>query len=52
VLGFPCADLEYCRNAWRGIVLGATELFAKRAYVHAVPALGGPNRLSYRVSWA
>ncbi len=52
VLGFPCADVDYCKNAWRGIVLGATEMFATRAYVHAVPAMSGPNRLSYRVSWA
>jgi hypothetical protein len=52
VLGFPCADLRYCRNAWRGIVLGATEMFSTRAYVNEVPARNGPYRLSYRVSWA
>jgi hypothetical protein len=51
VLGFPCADLDYCKNAWRGIVLGATEMFSTRAYVHELRAQGGPNRLAYRVSW-
>jgi hypothetical protein len=51
VLGFPCADLDYCRNAWRGIVLGATELFATSAYVNELPAQGGVDRLAYRVSW-
>ncbi len=52
VLGFPLAEITYCRNAWRGIALGATELFASRAFVNETPSLCGPTRLGYRISWA
>ncbi len=52
ILGFPCADLTYCRIAWRGIVLGGVELFARRAYVTEVPSMCRAARLAYRVSWA
>ena len=52
ILGFPCADLRYCRTAWRGIILGGAELFAQRAYVSDIASMSDALTLCYRVSWA
>jgi hypothetical protein len=52
IAGFPCADIRYCRIAWRGILLGGTELFSRRAYVNDVPHRMTATNLTYRVSWA
>lgn len=52
LLGFPYADIPYCRVAWRGILLGATELFSRRAFANESERRGGPNTIVYRLSWA
>ncbi|HEY2510679.1 MAG TPA: hypothetical protein VGI39_07480 [Polyangiaceae bacterium] len=52
LLGFPYVDIPYCRVAWRGILLGGTELFSRRAYVNESERRGGPNTIVYRLSWA
>ena len=52
IAGFPCADLRYCRIAWRGILLGGTELFSRRAYVNDIPSQMTALNLAYRISWA
>ena len=52
ILGFPPAAISYSRIAWRGVILGATELFSRRAYVNEIPAACTSINLAYRVSWA
>lgn len=52
ILGFPPAAIGYCRVAWRGVILGGTELFSTRAYVNEIAASCTATRLAYRVSWA
>jgi hypothetical protein len=52
ILGFPPAAIPYSRIAWRGVILGATELFSRRAYVNEIPAACTAVNLAYRVSWA
>jgi hypothetical protein len=51
LLGFPYADIPYCRAGWQGILLGATELFSRRAYVRERRS-SVANGLMFRLSWA
>lgn len=52
IIGWPCARVPYCRVAMRGVMLGLTELFCQKAYVHEVPKLCTPTTLGYRIQWA
>jgi hypothetical protein len=52
IMGFPPAVIPYSRIAWRGVILGATELFSTRAYVNEIPRACTSTNLAYRVSWA
>jgi hypothetical protein len=36
----------------RGVLLGQSELFCKKAYVHEVKSLCSATTLGYRVSWS
>jgi hypothetical protein len=51
IIGWPCSRIVYVRRAMRGVLLGQTELFCKKAYVHEVSALNSATSLGYRVSW-
>jgi hypothetical protein len=51
IIGWPCSRIQYVRRAMRGVLLGQTELFCKKAYVHEVTALHSGTTLGYRVSW-
>jgi hypothetical protein len=48
---WPCARVPYCRVALRGVLIGLTELFCRRAFVHEIPALCTDASLAYRVQW-
>jgi hypothetical protein len=52
IAGFPCCRYRYCRTGMRGVVLGLTELFCTKAYVHEVPGAQTPNAAGFRVAWA
>jgi hypothetical protein len=49
--GLPLAQIGYFRNAWRGAFMVGLSLVCTRAFCKIAPARGGPNVLSYRVSW-
>jgi hypothetical protein len=49
---FPCAAVPYCRIGFRGVGLGALELFSAAIYAREVPELCTATSLAYRVSWA
>jgi hypothetical protein len=51
IRGFPCAHIRYSRVAWRGVLLGGTELFSQRAFVAEIPSRCNSTSLAYRVSW-
>jgi hypothetical protein len=51
-IGWPCSRVPYCRSALRGVLLGQTELFCKKAFVREIPALCTPTSLGYRIAWA
>lgn len=51
VSGNPLADVGYWRVALVGLMQGATELFARSAYV-TVEAQDAPGTARYRVAWA
>jgi hypothetical protein len=51
VIGWPCAEIPYVRRAMRGVLLGQSELFCKKAYVQEVKSLCSRTTLGYRVSW-
>jgi hypothetical protein len=51
VVGWPCARVPYCRRALRGLLIGQSELFCKKAYATEIPRLCTPTSLSYRISW-
>jgi hypothetical protein len=51
-VGWPCSRVPYCRSALRGVLLGQTELFCKKAFVREVPSLCTATTLGYRVAWA
>lgn len=46
------AQFMYFRNAFRGLVLAAADLFAARTFVRTQHGRCGPDRLEYRVAWA
>ncbi len=46
------AQFMYFRNAFRGLVLAAAELFSQRAYVRTMHPQCGRERLEYRIAWA
>ena len=52
IVGWPCAEFAYVRRAMHGVLLGQTELFCKKAYVHDIASLCTPTTLGYRVAWA
>jgi hypothetical protein len=52
IAGWPCSRVPYCRRALRGLLIGQTELFCKKAYAIEIPRLCTPMTLGYRVSWA
>jgi hypothetical protein len=49
--GIPLARFMYFRNAFRGLLLAACELFAKTSFVRTLHPQCGPMRLAYRLSW-
>ena len=52
-VGWPCASVDYCRIATRGVLRGFFELFCQKAYVTEEPARRlAETMLSFRVSWA
>jgi hypothetical protein len=51
-VGWPCARVPYCQRGLRGVLLGQTELFCKRAYVREIPSLCTSTALGYRIAWA
>ena len=52
-VGWPCASVDYCRVATRGVLRGFFELFCQRAYVTEEPARRqAETMLSFRISWA
>jgi hypothetical protein len=51
-VGWPCSHVPYCRTALRGVLLGQTELFCKKAFVREIPALCTSTSLAYRIAWA
>jgi hypothetical protein len=52
VAGWPCSRVPYCRRALRGLLVGQTELFCKKAYATEISRLCTPTTLGYRVAWA
>jgi hypothetical protein len=51
-VGWPCAKVDYCRVATRGVLRGFIELFCQRAYVVEQPERRlADTTLSFRVSW-
>ncbi len=52
VAGWPCSRVPYCRRALRGLLVGQTELFCKKAYATEITHLCTPTTLGYRVAWA
>ncbi len=52
VVGCPLADSLYFRNALRGMILGVTELFCRKAYVSEKAGARPWDSVSYRAQWA
>ena len=52
VEGVQLAQFMYFRNAFRGLVLAASELFSLRAYVRTMHGQCNAQRLEYRIAWA
>jgi len=52
IVGWPCAEVPYCRVAWRGVIQGLTQLFCSTVYAREVPKLCTPSSLGYVMSWA
>ncbi len=50
LLQCPVIDVPYFRRATAGVVLGITELFSERAFVHMLPGAKG-SRAAFRVQW-
>lgn len=46
------ADVRYYRYALRGLVLGVTELFCRKAYITEKPGMHVPGAVSFRIQWA
>ena len=52
IVAWPCARVPYCRVGLRGVILGLTELFCKKAYVHDLPRQWTGTSVAYRIQWA
>ncbi len=52
IVGWPCARIPYCRVAMRGVCLGMTELFCRRAFAHEISEGCTASTLAYRLEWA
>jgi hypothetical protein len=52
VHGYPLADIRYNRVTMRGIMLGAVELFCRRAFAKEIPELCDRRTIGLRLSWA
>lgn len=48
---FPCSRYRYCKVAYRGVVLGLTELFCTKAYVNEVASQMTDTTAAMRVAW-
>lgn len=52
IVAWPCARVDYCRVATRGVLLGFIQLFCKCAYVHELPERRVVDTmLSFRIAW-
>ncbi len=52
IVAWPCARIEYCRLAFRGLVEGVGTLLSKNCRSRELPAQGDArSTVSYRLSW-
>jgi hypothetical protein len=52
IAGWPCSRVPYCRRALRGLLIGQSELFCRRAYASEIAHLCTATTLGYRIAWA
>jgi hypothetical protein len=52
VAGWPCSRVPYIRRGLRGLLIGQSELFCRKAYANEIPHLCTDTTLGYRVAWA
>jgi len=53
IVAWPCARIEYCRHAFRGIAHGVCLLLSKMANVREVPPTSPiGDSVSYRINWS
>jgi hypothetical protein len=53
IVAWPCARIEYCRHAFRGLAQGVCLLLSKMATVREVSAtLSAVDSVAYRVNWS
>jgi hypothetical protein len=52
IAGWPCSRVPYIRRGLRGLLVGQSELFCKKAYASEIPHLCTDTSLGYRVAWA
>ena len=53
IVAWPCARIEYCRHAFRGIAHGVCLLLSKMATVREVtPSVVVGDSVAYRINWS
>ncbi len=52
VIGWPCSRVPYCRRALRGVLVGQSELFCRKAYATEIARRCSATSLAYRLAWA
>lgn len=50
--GCPLARYAYCRNGWRGMVVGAMTPLCRKIFTNDIPELCDDNRYAMHVAWA
>jgi hypothetical protein len=52
IVSWSCARIPYCRVGMRGVFLGMTEMFCRKAFVHEIAEGCSASTLAYLVQWA
>jgi len=50
--GCPLARYAYCRNGWRGMIVGAVTPLCRRIFNNDIPELTDDNRYAMHAAWA
>ncbi len=52
LLGCPLARYGYCRNGWRGMIVGALTPLCRRIFITEIPELSDDNNFAMHAAWA